>query len=361
LYSIIIINSVASLVRFTTSTRTWDTVGSYGNLAFFTSATPAFAATYADRDGFIYATEATTGQGWKFNVDLPLTSKLISRGSTYLPGLGDGARCSSNTGVIANPPSCSRLGYLVQRNVSDVNRAATLYSVDLRTSATTPIAILGDGGTEVNGIGYNPFDYYLYGFTAASFVVRISDTGRLIRIPSNSVGFWLIGDIDPNGYMWNAEVPNINTGTSDWQQIDLNPSRPATFGQVIAAGTIRNGTSSQGCFYRFADWAYVPNGGRYLYTAGFAADRVTAYLLRWSMDTHNCETLGQIPDLVLPVASEWGAAYSATDGFLYASENAGGRIYKIQITSPFTATLMAQGPASPSNDGARCVLNTEGI
>jgi hypothetical protein len=352
LYSIIVVagttTTTTSLVRFTTSTRTWDTVGSYGNLVF-DQANPGFGALYTDRDGFIYGSESTSGRNWKFNTQLPLNSTLISRGPTFDRTVADGARCCTNNATIPNPLSCSRLGYLVQR--------ATLYTVDLQTSQTLAYRTLGDGGTSVNGIGYNPIDFYIYGFTAASLLVRVSDTGSLTRISSNANGFgyWLIGDIDINGNLWSANPANINTGTMLWQQINLNPAIRATYGQIIGNGT------STGCNYRFADWAYVPGGGRYLYAVGIPADRVTPYVVRWGMDSHNCETLGQVQNLILPQQTEWGAFYASNDGFLYGSDNTGGRIYKFNIRSPYNATLMATGPANSENDGARCILNTEPI
>ncbi|EGP86335.1 uncharacterized protein MYCGRDRAFT_43323, partial [Zymoseptoria tritici IPO323] len=111
-----------------------------------------------------------------------------------------------------------------------------------------------------------------------------------------------------------------------------------------------------------ADWSFVPGGGRNLYAIGMdQEDDVSPYIVSWSMDTHNCTTVGRVQGLTLPNQSNFGATYASAAGDLYGTEDLSGRIYRFNIRSPNNWTLMATGPANTNNDGARCILNTEPV
>jgi len=204
----------------------------------------------------------------------------------------------------------------------------------------------------VNGVGYNVLDGYLYGNTtnAAPFnIVRIGAGGAAEVVgpqPTGAAGF-VMGDVDANGHYW------IMTGAT-WYEIDLVPGSPTYLG-VIASGTAAAPTGIALGF----DWAYVPGGGDYLYATGIVASNNLASLVRFNMTTHQWENRGYLgyPSVTPTGAVEGaGAVYADADGHLYASYNTSGRIFRIDVNPSGTSTgaLFSQGPASATNDGARC-------
>lgn len=335
------------LMRFTTTTALWETIGSYGTTVTG-QADPGYSALFASNDTFLYASEGKSGQIWKFSLEAPFTAVLLSNGPASVQS--DGARCVANTLPIEMPApeiACSVYGYLVQFN--------TLYQVDLATGDVSPFLTLGNGTRNVNGIGYNSLDNFLYGFTTVDRKLnRIGGDGSLEDIGSNSDFYFLIGDIDQNGQMYSMDTPVVATGAMRWQQVNLNPNQPTSYGQVVANGT------GIGCNYFFADMAYVPSGGDFLYAVGMDAAGTTPYLIRWGRTTHNCETLSVL-SIRFSARAVFGAFYASSDGFLYGSENNSGGIYRIRIQEPYEMVLSSTGPVSSSNDGARCITNTESV
>ncbi|KAK4499087.1 hypothetical protein PRZ48_009599 [Zasmidium cellare] len=138
-----------------------------------------------------------------------------------------------------------------------------------------------------------------------------------------------------------------------YAQYDLNPGS-TTYGQQVSTGTANN------CGYYFVDWAYVPGGGSNLYAIGTSRQSTTdgnGYLMQFSMTTRNCTMLANLGQLYPSQnQAQVGATYATADGYLYGSENYGGRIYRVRVTSaPYTAEFVANGTSATSNDGARCV------
>ncbi|KAF2720620.1 hypothetical protein K431DRAFT_197712, partial [Polychaeton citri CBS 116435] len=100
------------------------------------------------------------------------------------------------------------------------------------------------------------------------------------------------------------------------------------------------------------DWVYVPGGGRNLYALGINSSKNTE-LRSWSMDTHKWTTIKDLGKIVTGPTG-YGATYAAKGNAFYASENGSGNILKI-ATDGSSATMVADGPSSSSNDGARCI------
>jgi hypothetical protein len=237
--------------------------------------------------------------------------------------------------------SCDRFGYLVQ------NR--TLYRVDLETGANTKVTttLLRDS---TNAIGYNVLDNFLYGAqnagSAGANLVRITASGSdtIIRNLGAGVG-GNVGDIDTDGYYW------LSSGGTKWWKIDLRPGS-ATYGEVLSSGT-----AAVPAPYGPADWAFLPSGGRFLWTVASVAGSgaTTSSLLRFDMDAH---TWSVVRNYTGTPRGGWGAMYAIDKGgIVYASDNPGGQIWAFPINGS-AATLAANGPASGQNDGARCVLNS---
>ncbi|TGJ80496.1 hypothetical protein E0Z10_g8269 [Xylaria hypoxylon] len=232
--------------------------------------------------------------------------------------------------------SCDKYGYLIQN--------VTLFQVDLSTGKFTTIKDhLGDD-TSINAIAYNTLDNFLYAKQAGkNELIRISSDGTtevVTKFPdSTNIN---VGDIDTDGYYW------YGSGNT-WFQLDLIPNS-ATYGKLIAKGTV------QELGFAIADWAYIPVGGPYLYSA---AHNLTTgggtTLVRFSLDTKTYEVIQRYPSIG---GNAWGAVYGINNGTLYASDNSNGQIWAFPIEGgdPY---LASQGPISGQNDGARCVLNLD--
>lgn len=145
-----------------------------------------------------------------------------------------------------------------------------------------------------------------------------------------------------------------------WIHVDVNPASPG-FGSIIAQGQLPVPQ------YFFADWAYVPYAGSYLWSIGIDQPTANAYLYRFDQYNLDLQIIASLGDIGLtPVAdpasgyrTNFGAIYASADGFLYGSENLSGRIYRFQVQPPYSWTFLAQGPGTVQNDGARCIDNTE--
>lgn len=139
--------------------------------------------------------------------------------------------------------------------------------MDLSTGTVTKYQDLGDNFAFINAMGYNSLDNFIYGFRNTDHaLVRLGSDGSTQDMGSDSASLsganFLLGDIDQNGQLYSGEPANVTSGMLHWQQINLNPNNPTNYGKVVASGY------GSGCRYDFADWAYVPGGGDYLYTLG---------------------------------------------------------------------------------------------
>jgi hypothetical protein len=103
------------------------------------------------------------------------------------------------------------------------------------------------------------------------------------------------------------------------------------------------------------DWAYVPGGGNFLYS--IAVDSTgRALLYRFDRTLNVWSQVSTGYGAIYPANGVVGAVYASSDGFLYGSENTGGRIYKFSLDG-CTSQLVTTGPTASSNDGAHCINN----
>ncbi|KAI3325996.1 hypothetical protein HD806DRAFT_520705 [Xylariaceae sp. AK1471] len=226
---------------------------------------------------------------------------------------------------------CDKYGYLIQN--------VTLYQVDLATGSFNTVANhLGDN-TDINAIAYNTLDNFLYARqSGANQLIRIGSDGTTEPIATlTNIVSGNVGDIDTDGYYW------YGSGGSTWNQIDLRPNS-TTYGTLLANGTMDN------LGLGIADWAYIPVGGAYLYTAANNPAGGTS-LIRFGLDTKKWEVIQRYPRVG---GHTWGAVYGINNGTLYASDNTNGQIWAFPIEGG-AAYFASQGPVSPGlNDGARC-------
>jgi len=254
----------------------------------------------------------------------------------------------------ADPWECDAFGYLFQTDQATPDdhlvQQVDLVSGDAPEIAQTPEA--------VNAVGYNVLDDFMYG-TQFTFdaggdldtvsIVQIHDDGSAddlglppemaATVAATGTGFH-IGDVDANGHYWVAG-PGVAAGTLDWFQVDLTTPTPT----VLSQGTLPpppNGGAG-------ADWAWV-NGA--FYAVGGATGGADSRLLSFAPGAATWTDNGPLP-IVGPTAG-FGAVFVDAAGFLYASRNSDGFIFRINPANGATILVTDQGPASTGNDGARC-------
>ncbi|KNA98307.1 hypothetical protein FOXG_18383 [Fusarium oxysporum f. sp. lycopersici 4287] len=288
---------------------------------------------------------------------LPYTVTITTNGGTTINGpvtstLSPGQPGDPATVIIATPSSppaaatssaaaqpalkCDVYGYLMQKTA--------FYRVDLTSGKTTLInALVGPGGN-INAIGYNKFDNFIYGMlqdSTGTQVIRIAGDGSYTllaaRTSDRSVN---MGDIDNLGRYW------IATSAKAWWCIDLMPGS-ATYGKIIMSGTAVTTLTA-------ADWAFVPGGGDYMYAVMVDSGGLTSTLGRFSRTSYTWTTVKAYGNVA--GSNFWGAVYASQDGNLYGSENNSGQIFKFPVApTAGNPVFIATGPASSSNDGARCI------
>ena len=243
------------------------------------------------------------------------------------------------------PPSfgsCDTRAFLFQNAPTDV------FAVDLVTGAAPQVAndIVP---ANINAVGYNPLDDYIYGVDSA-----IGGTG-LIRVGSDftvqTLGFptgmpttlgFNVGEFDNNGHYW------VNSGaTGNVYEVDMRPGS-ATYFQVVSSRALNVIAGFNGG----ADWAFNPVDG-FLYRTPMNTTTGRLHLFRYNRATGVQTNLGAIAGIAADATILVGANYSDAAGFVYGSDNTSGRIFRINTTA-IAGALLSTGPLSGTNDGARC-------
>jgi len=246
------------------------------------------------------------------------------------------------------PPAfagCDPRAFLFQSTPTDV------FSIDLVTGASTQV------GTDIappnlNGVAYNPLDNYVYGVSNTPGATL----GRVYRIGSDfsvqDLGLptglpaagYNIGEFDANGHYWVTTSANSTTV----YEVDLKPGS-STYFRVVNSRAL---TMPAGFSGTSADWAYNPVDG-FLYRTPLNTTTNRVHLFRYNRTNGVLTNLGPIAGITGSANMLFGANYADASGFIYASDNTSGAIYRINVTSN-SGVLFSTGPASGTNDGARC-------
>lgn len=239
-----------------------------------------------------------------------------------------------------NTWTCSAFGYLFQTPDPATHQ---VYQVDLVSGASSKIA---DTPDTVNAVGYNTLDDYVYGYDGATAsIVRVGADGALMNLGlpdgvSTASGYQ-VGDFDDAGHLW---IEYGGNGSGQWYEIDYAPGS-STYGQVLDSGIA---SPPAGVSVLPSDWTYVD--GVFYGVQGVATG--AAHLIGFDATTHKVSDLGTLA----ATAGEdvtYGAAYADASGYVYASNNSSGNIYRVDPKTRATI-LVSHGPASGGNDGARC-------
>jgi len=235
-------------------------------------------------------------------------------------------------GLGADPfEECPSKAYLFQGN------NVQIYELNLVTGSYSLMEDYVGLDGNVNGVGFNFIDRYIYGFNTSSYkVIRIDKLFQATELnvtglPENTTFF--VGDVANNFYYIYRE----NVG---FYRINLDQARE----KYLVAEKMEDANIS----LQLNDFAAHP-GNDDLY----AVDNNTGILHQISVTTGVSIEVGDTGE-----TGTFGAGYFDVNGYYYISRNSDGNIFRIDLTEPeqpnVTAVLFAQGPFSSENDGARC-------
>ena len=245
--------------------------------------------------------------------------------------------CGLASSAYAAPfSSCPSKAFLFQGN------PVAAYGINLATGNYTILESDAGVAGNINGLGFNDTDRYIYGYnTTLKQVMQIGSDFKARAINVNGLPgdtTFYVGDTYNHYYY-------LYRKGKGFYRIDLSPldSDPNA---TLTAETITTSAN-----VTLTDFAFHPDNNHL-----YGVDNRTGMLYEFDTDTGNTREIGDTG-----VTGTFGAAYFDVDGYLYLSRNSDGFIYRIdlasveitEITGP-TATLFANGPYSSQNDGARC-------
>ncbi len=233
------------------------------------------------------------------------------------------------------PFNCDYYAYLFQFN--------DVYSIDLASgNAILQAEDITEG--KINAAGYNNKDGYIWGSlsTPDRSIVRIGKDFKtdIYEVPELPAAGRYIGDIDSNGMYY------LKPGGTTVYKVNLDPNSP---NYLKSAGTITLDTN-----IHIHDWAFNAKDNA-LYTV----EKSTNILYRIDIEAGEVTALGEVP-ILSGNKYTYGAVYFDADGNFYISANQTGTIYIVYAVQDLTGSnemssnFFAFGPASSSNDGARC-------
>ncbi|WP_299003471.1 LruC domain-containing protein [uncultured Shewanella sp.] len=253
-----------------------------------------------------------------------------------------GITCS---GILYAAPfeECPTKAFIIQKPSSLPKN----FGVDLGTGSYTILSNDMGSGAAFNGVGFNKFDRYLYGWDYASGSLgRVGTDHQVVALDvskdgaSASAGNFFVGDVALDENAWYGYRKNKGL-------FKVTLDDPDNYEMTLVAGSQSNAT------YNITDFAFHPDNG-YLYTV---TNGTNAKLLKIDKASGSAEDLGTVLTATQR-GFTFGAQFFDVNGNLYISNNSDGNIYKVSDLDgePSVSGIFAYGPSSTSNDGARCAL-----
>lgn len=256
-----------------------------------------------------------------------------------------------------------------------------IYSLNLGRGLVNLVAglvntLTGLASPPINAVGYHTVHDYIYGISysvSPQAIVRIGAGGAVENVGPNAVipvttttQPLLIGDIDTDQQYWLAYA-----GGANWVQVDMDLTS-ATYATVVDSGVAANFR------WQVGDWAYIPTFPNRLYALGRevvsgvlgVVTQYNTHLVYFDLNTKawvEVFTFENTPGGLLNLVgqAQWGAIYSTTDGFLYATEQNSGATWRFPINPAPGAVATALNLVGTlpllgaQIDGARCALNPD--
>ncbi|MDA7618831.1 choice-of-anchor D domain-containing protein, partial [Verrucomicrobia bacterium] len=197
---------------------------------------------------------------------------------------------------------------------------------------------IGTAGYKVNAVGYNIEDGFLYGQARngshKNKFLKIDSAGSITILNSITDTFSsVVADFNTSGDLYMFQQTARKVGILDVSAGTI--TEHDTTGEELAAKDMAY-RQSDGIFYGVKNYdlfAYDPS------THNVTKQAISGIL----MDDIDNSVSG----------STFGAAWTATDDYLYVGNNTSGRMYKINISNR-SSVYVGQAMASGSNDGASC-------
>ena len=200
----------------------------------------------------------------------------------------------------------------------------------------------------INGLGFDEQDRYLYGFNTTHLqMVRMDNdfkvtTLSLSGLPAGKSFF--VGDVaDHYYYLYRKSVGLYRV---DLTPLDSDVTAPLTAIQISATSAVN-----------LTDFAFHPNSEQL-----YGVDNNSGILYQIDPTDGTTVALGDTGE-----TGTFGAVYFDVNGYFYLSRNQDGLIYRIDLSEltdagsaesivdfDVSAILFANGPSSNQNDGARC-------
>ncbi|MUL01728.1 LruC domain-containing protein [Aliivibrio fischeri] len=232
--------------------------------------------------------------------------------------------------------SCPSKAYLFQ------GKPVSVYGINLVTGTNSLLQDDTGLSSNINGVGFNETDRYIYGFDTTNYnVVRLGQnfqatTLNVNGLPSNKTFY--VGDVYDHHYY----VYRSGTGL---YKIDLSPL-DSNVNSTLTAQLITSTASVS-----LTDFAFHPSNSRL-----YGVDNGSGGLYEFDINTGVATYIGDTGEL-----GTFGAMYFDVDGYLYLSRNQDGQIYRVNLSTQaiidsgvVPAIKFADGPYSNQNDGARC-------
>ena len=234
------------------------------------------------------------------------------------------------------PFNCTYDAYLFQYN--------DVFAINLASGQSFPLVEDLTPGN-INAAAYNPADGYMWGSLSEpdQAIVRLGKDLSVDTyvIPGYSTSNPYIGAINAKGQYY------VKPGGNSFNIVDLDPTS-SDYLTVVDTKALSTNIS-------IADWAFNSVDG-FLYTVTNSGGNI---LCKINPETAEVEQLGEVP-ILSGLNYAYGAVYFDVDGNFYVSANQTGTIYiinevqNINSGDGIRSNLFAYGPASRSNDGARC-------
>ena len=263
---------------------------------------------------------------------------------------------------------CDDTAWLLQQTPSEV------WEIDLTTGTPTgPLATLSTGLT--NAFGFDVLDGYLWGAnlnqaspkSQANGITVVSSDSNSVLLPYLNDGgdptsmVFNAGDVTLDGYLvQSAKYNDVLFGTRKLCWVDVNPQRPTYLSRIDPA----TGLPDTGCVSipvpTGADLAMHPQDGL-LYSVQNHESALQDLIIADPVTGSTTEVLDVLPRCPVP-SNAYGAQYFDVEGFLYASCNSNGDIYRIDLRTPGVVgdvVLFSNGPTTVQNDGGRCALASQ--
>ncbi|AZN41232.1 DUF7507 domain-containing protein [Paenibacillus albus] len=231
-------------------------------------------------------------------------------------------------------------------------RPTVWFNINIVTGTAIPQGTVNPP-LEINAIGYNTLDNYIYGYDQLNNnIVRVDNSGNVIVLsplpPGLPVNTYNVGTFDLNGFLYIS-----SNELSRFFVIDLRPNSSTFMKLVNPANGFQEQTSNFGValsrVLNVSDWVFRPQDGN-LY--GITPTGIMQRIVPATGAISNVTTSPQR-------TGPFGAIALDATGTIYAISNSDGNIYRYTIAgNTASAAVFSSTITTSFNDATMCTLAT---